>query len=103
PRVEEIAIHLPVLLFTIALSVAAAFAVSIAPASHVSASLQRGPASQSRLRDLLICAEIALTVVLLVSAVLLMRSFVNLRATDPGLRPDHVLGLHFAADPSTHG
>jgi putative ABC transport system permease protein len=103
PRVEEIAIHLPVLLFTNALSVAAAFAVSIAPASHVSARLQRGPASHSRLRDLLICDEIAFTVVLLVSAGLLMRSFVNVRATDPGFRPDHVLGLHFAVDRSTHG
>jgi putative ABC transport system permease protein len=103
PRVEEIAVHPPVLLFTIALSVAAAFAVSIAPASQVSASLQRGPASQSRLRDFLICAEIALTVVLLVSAGLLMRSFVNVRATDPGFQPGHVLGLHFAVDRATHG
>ena len=103
PRVEEIAIHLPVLLFTIALSVGAAFAVSIAPALQVSASLQRGPVSHSRLRDLLICAEIACTVVLLVSAGLLMRSFVNVRATDPGFRPGHVLGLHFAVDRATHG
>ena len=103
PRVEEIAIHLPVLLFTIALSIAAAFAVSIAPASQVSANLQRGPASHSRVRDFLICAEIACTVVLLVSAGLLMRSFVNVRATDPGFRPSHVLGLHFAVDRATHG
>jgi putative ABC transport system permease protein len=103
PRVEEIAIHLPVLLFTIALSVTAAFAVSIAPALQVSASFQRGPASHSRLRDLLICAEIAFTVVLLVSAGLLMRSFVNVRATDAGFRPEHVLGLHLAVDRSTHG
>ncbi len=103
PRVEEIAIHLPVMLFTIALSVAAAFAVSIAPALQVSASLQRGPASHSRLRDLLICAEIACTVVLLVSAGLLMRSFVNVRATNPGFRPDHVMGVHFAVDRTTHG
>jgi putative ABC transport system permease protein len=103
PRVEEIAIHPAVLLFTIALSLVAAFAVSIAPASHVSTSLQRGPTSHSRLRDLLICAEIGCTVVLLVSAGLLMRSFVNVRATDPGFRPDHVLGLHFAVDRATHG
>jgi putative ABC transport system permease protein len=103
PRVEEIAIHLPVLLFIIALSVAAAFVVSIAPAWHVSASLQRGPASHSRLRDLLMCAEIACTVVLLVSAGLLMRSFVNVRATDPGFQPDHVLGLHLAVDRAAHG
>jgi hypothetical protein len=103
PRVEEIAIHLPVLLFTIVLSMAAAFIVSIAPATHVSASLQRGPASRSRLHDPLVCAEIACTVVLLVSAGLLMRSFVNVRATDPGFRPDRVLGVHFAVDRATHG
>jgi len=103
PRVEEIAIHPPVLLFTIALSIGGAFAVSIAPAVQVSASLQRGPASHSRVRDLLVCAEIACTVVLLVSAGLLMRSFLNVRATNPGFRPDHVLGLHIAVDRSTHG
>jgi putative ABC transport system permease protein len=103
PRVEEIAIHQPVLLFTIALSIAAAFTISIAPAWHVSASLQRGPAAHSQLRALLICVEIACTVVLLVSAGLLMRSFVTVRATDPGFRSDHVLGLHFAVDRATHG
>jgi len=32
-----------------------------------------------------------------------MRSFVNVRTTDPGFRPDHVLGLHFAVDRATHG
>jgi putative ABC transport system permease protein len=103
PRVEEIAVHPPVLVFTIVLSFAAAFTISIAPALHVSASLQRGPASHSRIRDLLICAEIAGTVVLLVSAGLLMRSFVNVRATNPGFRTDHVLGLHLAVDRPTHG
>jgi putative ABC transport system permease protein len=103
PRVEEIALHLPVLLFTIALSMVAAFAVSVAPALQVSASLQRGPASHSRARDLLICAEIACTVVLLVAAGLLIRSFANVRGTDPGFRADRVLGLHFAVDRATHG
>jgi putative ABC transport system permease protein len=103
PRAEEIGIHLPVLLFTIALSLVAAFVVSMAPALHVSASLQRGPASHSRLRDVLICAEIAMTAVLLVSAGLLMRSFVNVRAVGPGFQPEHILGLHLAVDRATHG
>jgi putative ABC transport system permease protein len=103
PRVEEIAIRLPVLVFTTALSLAAAFAVSIAPALQVSASLQRGPAATSRLRDLLIGAEIACTVVLLVAAGLLMRSFVSVRAIDPGFQPDRVLALHLAVDRVSHG
>jgi putative ABC transport system permease protein len=103
PRVEEIGIHLPVLLFTIALSIIAAFAISIAPAFQVSASLQRGPASHARVRDLLICTEIACTVVLLVGAGLLMRSFLVLRATDTGFQTGHVLSLHLAVDRNTHG
>jgi putative ABC transport system permease protein len=55
------------------------------------------------MRDLLICAEIACTVVLLVAAGLLMRSFANVRGTDPGFQADRVLGLHFAVDRATHG
>ncbi len=103
PRVEEIGIHLPVLAFTIALSVAAAMIVSIAPAMQVAAALQRGPAGHARMHDLLIGAEIACTVVLLVTAGLLMRSFVTVRGIDPGFRPDRVLGLHLAVDRATHG
>lgn len=103
PRIEEIAIHLPVLLLTILLSVAGAFAVSIAPALQVSASLQRGPAATQRVRDLLMSAEIASTAVLLVAAGLLMRSFVIIRAVDPGFQRDHVLALHLAVDRASHG
>jgi putative ABC transport system permease protein len=103
PRVEEIGIQGPVLLFTIVLSVLAALAVSAAPAIQVAASLQRGPAAQGRMRDTLIAAEIACVVVLLVGAGLLMRSFLNVRGTDPGFVPDRVLSLHFAVDRATHG
>jgi putative ABC transport system permease protein len=103
PRAEEIAIHLPVLLFTIALSILAAFAASIAPTLQVSASLQRGPAATTRLQDLLIGAEIACTVVLLVAAGLLMRSFVNVSAVNPGFQPNNVLALHLAVDRASHG
>jgi putative ABC transport system permease protein len=103
PRVEEMAIDLPVLLFTSALAILAAFAVSIAPVLQVSARLLRGPESHSRVRDLLMGAEIACTVVLLVFAGLLMRGFVKVRATDPGFQPARVLGIHFAVDRATHG
>src|SRR5207247_6485173 len=87
PRVEEIAIHMPVMLCTIVLSILAALAISIAPASQVSASLRRGPAGHARTHSLLVGAEIACTVVLLVTEGLLMRSFVSVRATDPGFDP----------------
>ena len=103
PRVEEVAIQTPVLLFTTLLSMASAFVVSIAPAAQASVNLERGPSRHIRLRDTLIVAEIACTVVLLTSAGLLIRSFVNVSGTRPGFEPERVLALHFAVDRSTHG
>jgi putative ABC transport system permease protein len=103
PRVEEIAVHGPVLLSSILLSVGAALILSIAPATWVSANVKRNPSGMGRFRDILIVAEIACTVVLLVGAGLLLRSFVNVRGTHPGFNPEKVLTLHFAVDRATHG
>lgn len=103
PRANEISLQGPVLLFTIALSALAALVISIAPTMRASISLQRGPASQARLRDSLIVAEIACTVVLLVGAGLLMRGFASVRSTNPGFEPRPLLALHLAVDRATHG
>ncbi|HEU4631285.1 MAG TPA: ABC transporter permease [Gemmatimonadaceae bacterium] len=51
---------------------------------------------QQRLRGGLVVAEIALSLVLLVGAGLLMRGFVALRGTPPGLDPTNVLTAHIA-------
>jgi hypothetical protein len=85
PRLEEIGLHGPVLIFTALISAVAALGGSILPATQASAGLERGPSGQGLLRDTLIVAEISGTVVLLVSAGLLIRSFVKARATKPGL------------------
>ncbi|MGH9659916.1 MAG: ABC transporter permease, partial [Bryobacteraceae bacterium] len=103
PRVEEIGLNGPVLLLSVMLSVAAAFFISLAPAVQVRRNIERGPASRGRVRDLLIVAEIACTVLLLVSAGLLMRSFSHLRSTDPGFRPVQVLSLHLAVNRTKYG
>jgi len=103
PRVEEIGLHGPVLLVSVVLSAAAAFFVAVAPAAQVRASVERGPALRARVRDLLIVAEISCTVVLLVTAGLLMRSFSHLRSTDPGFEPNRVLSLHLAVNRSKYG
>ena len=103
PRVEEIGLYGPVLLVSVALSTAAAFFLAVAPAAQVRASLARGPASRARVRDLLIVTEIACTVVLLITAGLLMRSFSHLRSTDPGFEPNRVLSLHLAVNRSKYG
>ena len=54
-----------------------------------------GSASRARLRKTMLTVEIALTVVLLVSAGLLFKSFLRLRMTDLGCRIDHVITMKF--------
>jgi putative ABC transport system permease protein len=53
--------------------------------------------SRERLRSLLIVSETALALVLLVSAGLLMRAFLNLRDTNSGMVTENVLTMHIAA------
>jgi predicted permease len=54
-----------------------------------------GGVSRTRLRKTLLSVEIALTVVLLLSAGLLLKSFVQLRTTDLGIDGDHLLTLRY--------
>jgi putative ABC transport system permease protein len=56
-------------------------------------------AGRVKARNLLIGAEIALSVVLLAGAVLLMRSFVVLRSVDPGFDPTNVLTFKMSPSP----
>lgn len=54
-----------------------------------------GSASRARLRKTMLTTEIALTVMLLISAGLLFKSFMHLRMTDLGCRIDHVMTMKF--------
>ncbi len=94
PRLEEIAIDPIVLGFTLAVSLLAGLLFGIIPALKFStprvAALKDGGRSASdsrerhRLRNTLVVAEVALAMVLLVSAGLMIRTFVALRSVDPG-------------------
>ena len=103
PRIGEIGVHGPVLVASIVLSVGAAFVISLAPAAQIHSHLERGPAAAGRARGLFIVMEIACTVLLLVTAGLLMRSFAQLRSTDAGFRPAQVLSLHLAVSRAKYG
>jgi putative ABC transport system permease protein len=102
PRLVETRIDGPVLLFTLAIAVLSSLIFGLAPALAASKvdlndSLKQGAAKSvigggaGRLRAGLVIAEIALSVVLLASAGLLMRSFDALSNVDLGFRPEKVL------------
>jgi len=53
-------------------------------------------AGQSRARSILVAAEMALSLVLLAGAALLIRTFIALRAVDPGFDGHNVLSLEMS-------
>jgi predicted permease len=106
PRAESVHVDGWVLTFTLALVAAAALLAGLVPAISStgkgllsglrdSSRTMGGSASRARLRKTMLTVEIALTVVLLISAGLLFKSFLHLRTTDLGCRIDHVITMKF--------
>jgi predicted permease len=97
PRVEAIAIDGRVLAFTAAVSVLCGVLFGLAPALRAARSdLHTGmkkAARADRLRRLLVVSELALSVVLLIGAGLLVRSFARLLDVRAGFDPKGVLTL----------
>ena len=102
PRLGEATVDGSVLLFSIALTVAAGVAFGLAPAMHalrlnVQETLKEsgggftGNRKVDFVRNSAVVLQVALALVLLTGSGLLMRSFVNLLRTDPGFRADRVL------------
>jgi predicted permease len=99
PRADEISLNARALVFTLALSALIAIALGIVSVLHavnrdMQASLNEASRGQTahgagkRLRGLLVIAQVALTLVLMVGAGLLGKSFVQLLRVDPGFRPE---------------
>ncbi|MEY2563629.1 MAG: putative transport system permease protein [Verrucomicrobiota bacterium] len=104
PRIGEIGVSSNVLLFTFAVSLLIAVVLGFVPLIHASRQrlqndLQeagRGTsagARQTRARNLLIVAQVALTLMLLVGAGLLGRSFQRLLTVDPGFRAESIVAM----------
>jgi putative ABC transport system permease protein len=102
PRLSEVALDRRVLLFTAVVAIGTGIAFGLVPALAASRpdlhdALKEGSrgatGGRSRLRRGLVTAEVALSLVLLVGAGLMGRSFLRLRQVDPGFRPDHALTL----------
>lgn len=101
PNESRVTINIPVLVFSVAVSVLTGILFGLVPALRLSRpdvadALKAGRSTGletdgSRSRHVLVVAEVALSVVLLVSAGLTIRTFVVLNNIDPGIQRDHVL------------
>jgi putative ABC transport system permease protein len=104
PRLDEIGVDLRALSFTAVLSAATAVAFGLAPALQASRAgaaeaLRHGRrvspgGARRRARELLVAAQMALAMVLLVGAGLLIRSFAEVARVDPGFRVENVLTMN---------
>jgi putative ABC transport system permease protein len=101
---NQIGLDLPVLGFTLVITILTGLLSGLAPAlaasrRDVNSALKEGSRGSTsgggaaRLRKLLVAGEIAVALVLLAGAGLLVRSFVKLRALDPGFDPHNVISM----------
>lgn len=99
-RASEISISLPVLLFTLLVSVLTGLAFGSVPAFFqrldLIHSLKEGSNSTLRfsrntIRNVLVVGQVALSFMLLIGAGLMIRSFIKLQQVDAGYRSDNVL------------
>jgi predicted permease len=118
PRLADIGIDGCVLLFTLLLSIFAGILFGLAPAWRVSRvdlnttlkDASRASAGSSavwgrgnNMRRLLVVSELALSVVLLIGAGLLIRSFARLENVAPGFNPKNVLTFELALNGQRYG
>jgi putative ABC transport system permease protein len=107
PRLDQVGIDSRVLLFAIAISLAAGVCLALVvvwrgsrQSGETLRAAGRGatPGRETRrLKNLLVASEFALAMVLLTGATLLVRSFVEVLRVDVGFRPQHILTIRVDA------
>jgi putative ABC transport system permease protein len=100
PRLDQVSLDLPMLAITMAIALVTGVLFGFVPAIVTTGSIDEtlrdggrhggGPRSR-RILGGLVVAEVALSLVLLASAGLLVRSFIRLQSGDPGFRSEGVL------------
>ena len=107
PRADEISVDARALIFTFGLSSLVAVALGLLPlvrfgGRDLHERLKEGGRAQSasaasqRLRGMLVTAQVALTLVLLVGAGLLVKSFLKLLQVDPGFRAESAVAMELS-------
>ncbi|HKG92558.1 MAG TPA: ABC transporter permease [Gemmatimonadaceae bacterium] len=113
PRLDEVRVDLPVLLFTLGVSLATGALFGAVPALRgarrdAGDALKEGGKTSgqgrtpARTRRALVISEIALAVVTLAGSGLMLRSLWKLRAVDLGFQPRHVLTMRVSPPPSEY-
>jgi predicted permease len=114
PRVNEIGLDWPVMLFALGLALLTGFLCGLAPAfaairTSVNETLKEGGrtgtlgSGHARLRSALVVAEIAVALTLLTSSGLLLRSFEKMRDVELGFRPDNTLAALYVLPRQRYG
>jgi len=104
PHLNEISINWSVLVFALAVSLASGTVFGLAPAwltnrFDLIGTLRQegrgasGSRERARARQILVISELALSLVLMVAAGLLLRSFWDLFQVQPGFNPDRVMAI----------
>ena len=107
PRLDQLGIDRHVLLFTLAVSVVTGLVFGLAPTvqawrATLNETLKEGGrgaaagAGGQRTRRLLVVLEMAVTLLLLIGAGLMIRSFWRLQQVDPGFNPERLLTLRLS-------
>jgi len=108
PRAEDVQLDWRVLLFALGVSLLSSFLFGLAPALRAPRELERSlrggarslVGNTRRLHSGFVVAEVALAVVLLVSAGILGRTLLRLSSLDPGFNTQNVLSAHVALSPA---
>jgi putative ABC transport system permease protein len=106
PRLDSVSVSVPVLLFSFVLSTVVACGLGVFTASRATRDLrkglveggrgQAGSQSGARVGRVIVAAQIAITLVLVIGAGLMGRSLMKVLEVNPGFRADKVLAMDIA-------
>lgn len=109
PRISKVTIDAKVLGFTVLVTLLTSILYGLVPALQTSkpdlnetlkeSGRESGGGGSRRLSNVLVISELALSVVLLIGAGLLIRSFMRLQEVDPGFNPHNVLSMQLRLAP----
>jgi putative ABC transport system permease protein len=112
PRLGQVKLSATVLIFTMCLSVLTGLMFGLIPALHISrtnlqSTLKEGGRStvgllQENMRKILVVAELALALVLLIGAGLMLRTVSQLMRVDPGFNTENLLTMQFTLPPKAY-